>query len=1124
MQKTAALAGILLILLLPVISQTQWEPLFYDNFDILQQEYWSLEEGWSHQQLEGNGVLEGLNHSWARCTQGQHWTDYRFLCKLMLQKGACHINFRVSDLGRYFLGIHSEGIYLTRDNLWGTYTPLGDDAIPVSADEWHRVRILINQQAIQVYLDEELRFQVLDEDALPRGTIAFESLEESTVLVDSVVVEGPPQPEPPEGYDWYKTGGPPGGLGYDIRIHPENSSLVYVTDNPSGVNKSFDGGISWVQRNQGIDARLGDSGEDVPIFSLTLDPVHPERIWCGTQNTKGIFRSDNGGESWQRMDQGVTEGPEISFRGFAIHPENSDVVLAAAEIATLYQGITFNKTKGKIYKSTNGGMSWYPVWEGDNLARVVLYNYDHPDTVYCSTGIFDREAYNSDENQGIAGGVGILKSVDGGENWFTVNQGIDNLYTGFLEMHPEDPGILFAASGNHAYTPAPGGIYKTVNGGTAWIKVLSGEVFSAVTISRSDPRVVYAFGETACYRSNDGGVNWNKLQRPGEEAWGPPGIKPGIPISAAVDPYDEQKVFVNNYNGGNFLSRDGGATWINSSNGYTGADIRDILVHPDSPGEVYAFGRNGAFRSVNGGTSWMGITNGSATTEFIGISSVADDFYHFYGITDADLGIIESKDGGETWTHVFSLGEGSFEDQGFHHFSKIVVSPSDPEILYAGMNNILNIGNLEPEGTPSYGIFKSTDGGVNWVRINEGIPEASRMINTIAVHPGSSDVVYAGTLNDGIYKTINGGERWVPVNNGLASSDIRSLAIDPVDPETIYAGSGNGFGIFKSTDGGDMWNDASSGIQLKCPTYLSSFGRVVEGMDMRRAAPVFTGQPYGNETWTKILDLSIDPSHPSHIYAADYGTGIYFSPDGGSSWAQINNGLTLKTTTCITVSRDGSVLYAGTKGAGVFRLALGNKAPAIEYTIPGTTDTLTVHAGDSLDFEVAAYDLNNQDLHYEWNWPGILLEQPQEHQVRVSPGELPPGYYSLTLRLGDGDTAIQTGWTIQVLEAGTTSMESGVEAEYPRIVSIFPNPFDESLQIRYRIPEETDVSVAIFETSGRKVMDLVRLSQAGGTYTIHWNGRSDHMQQVPAGVYICRFLFRSNGSVFLQERKIVYVP
>src|SRR3989338_4147869 len=108
-----------------------------------------------------------------------------------------------------------------------------------------------------------------------------------------------------------KTGGPIGGLGYDVRISPSDKNTMFVTDNWSGVNKSADAGATWVNSNTGIDIKAGPSNDAVPIFSLTIDPNNANRLWAGTQGEGpdfGVFRSDDGGAAWTKRITGIALG------------------------------------------------------------------------------------------------------------------------------------------------------------------------------------------------------------------------------------------------------------------------------------------------------------------------------------------------------------------------------------------------------------------------------------------------------------------------------------------------------------------------------------------------------------------------------------------------------------------------------------------------------------------------------------------------------------------------------------------------------------------------------------------------------------------------------------------------
>ncbi len=730
---------------------------------------------------------------------------------------------------------------------------------------------------------------------------------------------------------WIRTGGPSGGLGYDVRIHPENKNIMFVTDNPSGVNKSYDAGLSWNQKNQGILVRTGPSFDGIPIFSLTIDPNNPDIIWAGTQGIKGIFKSTDCGETWVKKDNGVPGEKEISFRGFAVHPWYSEIVFAAAEKSTGIPGIEFDRTHGQIFKTVDGGEHWKQVWEGDNLARIILFDQESPDTLYASTGIFDREAVNIH-------GVGVLKSADGGETWFQINSGIPedagNRFIGYLEMHPSDSRILFAAAGNNV--EGMGGIFRTLDGGNQWTKLLAGEVFTIVTISPSNPSILYAGGEHSFFRSVDFGESWQRMN--GDDViWGPEGIRAGFPISAVVDPFDPDIVFVNNYGGGNFVTQDGGLSWNNSSNGYTGANMYDIDIDPKNPGLVYSIGKSGPFMSRDGGTSWIGLAHSPA------------DFPEWYAVamnpkapkeviisTEHEGVLLKSLDRGMNWKKVFDHPLAHGEPAHRHGFKAISYAPSNPKIVYAGMCKGRRTIMGDFYAGRSFGMFKSTDGGETWNERNSGLDSTLLNIHCLAVNPLNEDIVYIGTWRDGVFKTQNGGQNWIPMNNGLLSSDVRSLAIDPRNTQTVYAGLGEGAGIYKSSNGGGLWQEATEGIDLQCPPYLMPFGRTKPGISLQ--TPKFRpfGAEYQGGVWTIIRDIEIDPADTQTIYAADQSTGVYVSQDGGIHWTPMNDGLTNRAVTSLVISSNGEVIYAATEGGGVFRMGDLNKV----FRVPKPRDKI----------------------------------------------------------------------------------------------------------------------------------------------------------------------------------------
>src|SRR3972149_278995 len=253
----------------------------------------------------------------------------------------------------------------------------------------------------------------------------------------ALLVGGGPSASPRSGSPladqaWVRLGGPPGGLGYDIRMRPDNPDIMYVTDAFSGVHVSRDGGRTWTPSNEGIDGRAGLSSDAIPVFSLTIDPNNYDILWVGLQGQRGIYRSVDGGRSWERMDRGIHNDFGITIRGFAVEPGNSNVVYAAGELDSYAwsgkpkRGVFFDLVKGVIYKTTDGGLQWKEIWRGDNLARYVWIDPTNHNTLYASTGIFDREAANSDPAAGSPGGVGVIKSLDGGLTWNSMNAGLGN--------------------------------------------------------------------------------------------------------------------------------------------------------------------------------------------------------------------------------------------------------------------------------------------------------------------------------------------------------------------------------------------------------------------------------------------------------------------------------------------------------------------------------------------------------------------------------------------------------------------------------------------------------------------------------------------------------------------------
>jgi len=950
--------------------------------------------GWEHS--PGVAVVEGVLRVEPSnfCFHGGEWGDFtltlraRFLPPEVGRdqggagEGALVISYRVSDAGAYHVLVEGNHLALQRE-AGGDVAELAATSLPPDfggerrgAGKWFQLAVTAASGQLTLALDGEPVLTASDPDPLPPGGLAFETLGELTAELDDLTLtpaggEATPTPQPtPQAVPgatptpvaatptpapgtssepayrstpWVYLGGPLGGLGYDVRMRPDNPDVMFVTDAWAGVFKSTDGGQTWFPTNNGITTHVGPSGDGIPVFTLTIDPNNPDRVWIGTQYSRSVYRSDDGGVTWVQMNNGIQErAPTI--RGFAVEPGNSDVVYLAGEVSswewngTPLPGLGLDMVKGIVYKTTDGGQHWERIWHGDNLARYVWIHPDDHNLIYVSTGIFDREAANSDPVALKPGGVGILRSRDGGQTWevLGVENGFraDELYFGSLYMHPTNPDILLAAAGNDPYMHALGrpigAVYRTEDGGDTWQRVLDLPNGSAVEICEGDPNVAYAASLSGFFRSDDGGVTWQlqtgvgqgEVVQAGDEVWGPPGVVAGFPIDLQCDPRNADRVFVNAYGGGNFLSEDGGKTWRVASTGYTGALMAQVAVARDDPARVYATARSGVFASADGGQTWEGLGYGPARAmEAIAIAVDPQDSLHLLtSVGDAGPFPKLSYDGGHTWRDVGTELWGT----GLRGMvTRFLFNPANPQRVLASVGNGDCVLSGECEDEPGSGILISADGGETWAQTTL---DSGHVLNLAFSSDGSR--VYATVYERSVYRSDDGGQTWTmvspdagvnmppPSDLDMPRSALTALAVDPMNPDKVYVGFIRG-GIAVSHDGGATWQPASSGMPPEA----------------------------------SVKAIVVDPTNPTVVYAGAMDSGIYLSLDGGQTWQELNDGLLTRAVRDLALSADGSVLYMASEGGGVFRLGtpqprptpLPSPTPPAPTSTPKPTST-PVHA------------------------------------------------------------------------------------------------------------------------------------------------------------------------------------
>jgi len=309
-----------------------------------------------------------------------------------------------------------------------------------------------------------------------------------------------------------------------------------------------------------------------------------------------------------------------------------------------------------------------------------------------------------------------------------------------------------------------------------------------IDINPRDGKVIYAVVKgQGIYRSTDGGHRWEAAEGTFKTV-----------ESLAIDPTDPSILYASIWDG-IIKSTDSGTTWelIARGKDVLPESAHVLAVVPGNSQIIYAGTEGGVYMSANGGQKWEARNGGMADTPIYALE---------IGSRDGNLLYAAGK-GAEVWKSIDG-GSSPWEKLPSDHFKKAIYTlalhPTNSQWIYAGTNDSTAL--------------LSTDGGHNWLLRNGGLkhPGIELKISDLAIDRRNPNVIYAATgfksNNDGhgIYKSTDGGLNWKPINNGLPVDDmplggyyVQAIAIDPTNSQIIYAA---GFGgLYKSTDGGQFW-------------------------------------------------------------------------------------------------------------------------------------------------------------------------------------------------------------------------------------------------------------------------------------------------------------------------------
>ena len=568
-----------------------------------------------------------------------------------------------------------------------------------------------------------------------------------------------------------------------IAVDPRdpNRLFVAVLGHPYGPNaqrgifRSTDGGRTF-EKVLYKDENTG--GNDVE-----LDPANPETVyacmwearqgpwenaeWSGTSG--GIFKSADGGKSWQPLKQGLPAEGVVQ----------ANLAIAPSDPKRIYAAVASEHNLG-IYRSDDAGASWTQITKdprpaariGGGDAPVPAVDPKNPDIVYSAS-------------------VVTWKSTDGGKTWTGIRgaPGGDDYQS--IWINPHNPDVMLIVSDQ--------GAIVTVNGGqtwSSWYNQPTAQMYHASTDNAFPYRVCSGQQESgsACVKSrgNDGEITFRDWHPVGAEEYG----------YAVPDPLNPDLVYggkVTRYNRLTGQTTNVGPKPLRSGD-YRALRTAPLAFSPIDPHVLY-FGANTVWKTRDGGNNWQQISpdltrktwqipasvgkysdSESAKPEQRGVvyalAPSPIDVNRIWAGTDDGL-IHLTTDGGAHWADVTPT-----QLTAWQKVSIIDAGHFDKDTAYAAINTF-RLDDLRPH------IYRTHDGGKTWSEIVSGIPDGAA-VNVVREDPKRKGLLYAGSERE-VYVSFDDGEHWQSLRINMPATSVRDLVVKGDD--LIAATHGRGFWI-----------------------------------------------------------------------------------------------------------------------------------------------------------------------------------------------------------------------------------------------------------------------------------------------------------------------------------------
>lgn len=682
----------------------------------------------------------------------------------------------------------------------------------------------------------------------------------------------------------------------DIAIHPKDESTWYIAVGSGGVWKTTNAGTTFKP--------IFDGESSYSIGCITLDPNNPSTIWVGTGENvggrhvgfgDGIYVSHDEGKSWKNM--GLKASEHISK--IIVHPDNPQKIYVAV------QGPLWSKGGERgFYLSEDGGSTWAKTLGNNEWTGVtdIVMNPNNPNEMYAAT--WDRHrtvaAY-----MGGGPGTGLHKSTDGGKTWAKLESGIpkSNLGKIGLAMSPFDSETIYAAI---ELDRTKGGVYISRNGGASWSK--QSDVVSG-------------------------------------------GTGPHYYQELYASPHQEGRLYLmNNYVK---ISDDHGKTFVTMNEKNKHVDSHAMAFKKDDPNYVLFGTDGGLYESYDLTKTWRYFANLPVTQYYKVAVDDSAPFYNIYGGTQDN-----GSHGGPSRT---TRADGILNQDWWITLGadghQSAVEPGNPDITYGEFQQGW-LWRVDQTTGETVFIQPQPSAGDPHERFNWDAP--------ILVSPHKPTRLYFASYR--VWKSENRGDDWTAISGDLTRNEeritlpilgrqqswdnawdvgamsvyntITSLAESPVQEGLLYAGTDDGI-LQISEDGGANWrkvllgsikgvpqrafvNDVRADLYDANTVYL-----VLDNHKEGDYKPYLLKSTDRGRTWAfingnlpkRLLTWRIVQDHvKKDLLFAATEFGIYFSRNGGSSWAQLKGGLPTISFRDITIQRREDDLVAASFGRGFYVL------------------------------------------------------------------------------------------------------------------------------------------------------------------------------------------------------------